>query len=351
MTGDEELEIVRTKVCVILGAGASADASNEGGPPANPTWKPPLASELFGRRMVFQSGAARPYPGVRALASELGELGPLPLEAKLLEFARDPRDLVRRYFRQVPLYLRDLLLSVTTNYTGGENPGNHVRLCLNLLKEHQTAFLDLNYDDYLEKALPVCGDGLEIRNLSDYVELERVAIVGKVHGSIHWGTPVGPADAPSAHLEAYYAFDPLGPCPELIFAPSRDSTFGWRDRNGRLLYPVLTAPLAGKDHTALVCPKGHLDALKTFLEGCTHYVVIGTSGLDDDLLGFLRQYVHSVELVHYVNKGETATESCKTNFEKAAPAFRNARRSIAFDGGFRLYLGSQHFRDFLQDSA
>lgn len=343
---------MRSKVCAILGAGASKDASAAGGPPTNPNFEPPLAKELFGRRTVFTSGAAAPYRGVRVLASELGELGGTSLEAKLVEFARDPRPHVRRYFRQVPPYLRDLLLNVSVNYTKG-SPGNHVRLALNLLKEHEVAFFDLNYDDYLERALPECDPSLVISNLLDYVQAGRQAIVGKVRGSINWGTPIG--EGPNVGSDELFAsyetllemngFDPLVPCKELIFAPNGAPTLAWRGQDGRQLYPVLTAPLAGKDHTALVCPKGHLEALAKFLAECTHYLVIGTSGLDDDLLGFLSDYVRSVVLVHYVNLKDGG--ACQGNFQKGVPSFAKAHHSVDYDDGLRLYLGSQQFRDFL----
>ncbi len=339
MIEDEELAQDRTKVCVVLGAGASWDAWNEGGPSKNIQWQPPLASELFGfgRRPTFLEAAA-PYPGVQVLASELGELG--------------PRGIIKMYFRQVPLYLRDLLLKVTGGFTtSGSNPGNHVRLCLGLLKHHRVAFLDLNYDDYLERALPVCDPDLAFHDLLDYVKPGRQAIVGKVHGSIHWGTPIAvPPKADSAEnlLPVYCGYDPLRECSELIFQPSRKFTFNWRERDtGRLLYPILTAPLAGKNHTALVCPKGHLRELAAFLKDCENFLVIGTSGQDDDLLGFLRSTVSSVQGIHYVNwKG--GTETCKANVERECRAFVNAQNRVVFDDGFRAYLNSEHFQNFLR---
>ena len=344
---------MKKPVCVILGAGASADAWSEGGPvPRSTGLRPPVARELFnfGSRADFYS-VARTYPGVQALAAELGELGGRSLEARLREYADDPRDLVKRYFRQVPLYLRDLLVKVTTEYTpGGAHPGNHIRLCLGLLKEHPVAFLDLNYDDYLEEALPVCDGTLAVTSLDDYVKTGRQAIVGKVHGSIHWGTPIAqpPQDESAAHLISEYCnYDPLGECHDLIFQPSRKNTFNWREPDTRrLLFPVLTAPLAGKDHTALVCPKGHLDALKTFLKGCEHYLVIGTSAQDEDLLNFLRSSVLSVQLVHYVNHQDGAN-ACKANFENSSRTFLNAHRRFVFDEGFRAYLSSDHFQNSL----
>src|ERR1700730_1027179 len=181
------------KVCVILGAGASKDGWNEGGPPRNMNWEPPLAAELFrfGQRPAFL-GPAGPYHGEQVLASELGALGTAPLDAKLLEYAKHPHERMKRYFRQVPLYLRDLFLSVSANFTqGGASPGNLTRLLLRLLNSnHHVAFLDLNYDDYLEKTLAFVDNQFAINGLLEYIEPSRAAIVGKVHGSINWGIPI-----------------------------------------------------------------------------------------------------------------------------------------------------------------
>ncbi len=69
--------------CVILGAGASKDSWNNGGPPRKEEWMPPVAAELFrfGERLKF-ADIASAYPGVSVLASDLGELGGTSLEAK-----------------------------------------------------------------------------------------------------------------------------------------------------------------------------------------------------------------------------------------------------------------------------
>jgi hypothetical protein len=85
----EKVFRINEKVCVILGAGASADAWNVGGPLRDNDWAPPLAKELFqlGARKVFGK-VAQSYPGVRVLASQLAEsveAGTATLETKLLK--------------------------------------------------------------------------------------------------------------------------------------------------------------------------------------------------------------------------------------------------------------------------
>lgn len=336
------------KVCVILGAGASADAWNASGPPATPEWKPPLAKELFGQRDTFW-GFMQRFPGVRVLSAELAEVvrsGTIALEAKLLEYARHPDKRISERFKEVPPYLRELILAVVEKHTGGISPGTHLRLVMRLLSSgHKLGFLDLNYDDYLEMALVDFDPGLAISSLPHYVAAERQAIVGKVHGSVHWGTPFALQD----FRDSLRDFDPLSPPTNVVLERSKRDSFNWRHpETGHLLYPVITAPLAGKDHSALVCPPGHLKAFQAFLEGCRHYLVIGTSGQDDDLLSFLNQSVSAVDLVHYVNYMQNATLECQQRIEAASPVFSRAMNRLPFPHGFRAYLGSQEFQDFVQ---
>ena len=98
----------------------------------------------------------------------------------------------------------------------------------------------------------------------------------------------------------------------------------WSHHREARLYPVLTAALSGKDHTALRFTVQHQHALQRFLRECERYLVIGTSGLDDDLLGFLNQCVSSVRLVHYVNYEPSNTEVCRTKFQAGCAAFNDS---------------------------
>ena len=114
------------KIGVILGAGASADASNPGEPPARPEWQPPLAKDLFrfDAHPNYWAVAGR-YRGVRVLTPELAEVlaaGTVSLEAKLADFAVHPDQRIRDHFRHIPPYLRDLILGVTAGYTNNVSP-------------------------------------------------------------------------------------------------------------------------------------------------------------------------------------------------------------------------------------
>ena len=336
------------KICVILGAGASKDAWSKGGPPRQNSWTPPLANELFQfdtRDLFWQ--VAKDYRGVRVLAPHLAERCNASLEEKLLELSQHPDSRLRDCYRDVPPYLRDLILRVTDGYTQNVSPGSHLHLVGSLFGTgHQVAFLDLNYDDYLEKALADFDDRLAIKRIRDYVNGDE-SIVGKVHGSIHWGVPLRWL---GTFEDTLAQFGGMTPYAEVVWSGSRQPAREWFAPGGKeaLLYPVLTAPLAGKDHTALVCTRDTLQRLQAFLKGCTHYIVIGTSGQDADLLGFLAQSVSSVQVVHYVNFQQEATRECQVRVETGCPSFKAASSHVLYPHGFRTYVGSEQFQAFLR---
>ena len=106
------------------------------------------------------------------------------VERTLREYADHKDERVRGHFKQVPPYLRHLILRVVHTYTGGHNPGTHLRLVLHLLSRgFEVAFVDLNYDPYIEMALASFDRALTIQAIGDYVAPGRQAMVCKVHGS------------------------------------------------------------------------------------------------------------------------------------------------------------------------
>jgi hypothetical protein len=253
---------------------------------------------------------------------------------------------MRNHFKQIPPYLRDLLNAVVTSYTpGAALPGTHLRLVANLLATGaRIAFIDLNYDDYLEMSLARFDEQLLIRAMDDYLADGREAIVAKVHGSVHWGMPLPQQGTLFTLLPG---FDPTGPRTETILDRSRVDTREWSHPERRVpLYPVLTAPLAGKGHVDLVCPISHLKALQEFLGQCEEYLIIGTSGQDEDLHGFLRQHAKKVTKVHCVSVSVEEAERVHERLASACPPLAHGRWKLV-GGGFRGYLGGEEFRAFL----
>ncbi len=55
-----------------------------------------------------------------------------------------------------------------------------------------------------------------------------------------------------------------------------------------------------------------------------------------------------MDLVHYVNYMQNATLECQQRIEAASPVLSRAMNRLPFPHGFRAYLGSQEFQDFVQ---
>ena len=85
--------------------------------------------------------------------------------------------------------------------------------------------------------------------------------------------------------------------------------------------------------------------MREFLRDCGHYIVIGTSGQDEDLLAFLRETAPRGKTAHYVSDTEL---NAKLTAERMGEVCKADRVSLFFNGGFRRYLDSEPFRDLLK---
>ena len=234
-------------------------------------------------------------------------------------------------------------------------PTSYLQLASDLLGEHphDVLFLTLNYDDLLEWALTrLYPEEYRFTGMADYVADARRAKVVKLHGSIDWFRLL-PADGNAAWATAAREFDIYAPLPdhEIIVSDQPHDVYMVTVQDHRV-YPVLTVPLAGKGPANTVCPSSHIAAAKEFIGGCSKFLIIGTSGLDADLLALLDSAVvpSSRPLVHVVDKGPGSL-TVLGRFEEGVRAFRGASQPAplsVFAKGFRNYLSSQQLQTFLQ---
>ena len=289
------------KVCVVLGAGASHDVRGPGSLVVTPGLRPPLACDLFN---FEKHGAFRPilaeYDGAWVLAQGLASRSleaDFDLEKELSRIAKHPRDQMRKHYKHIPPYLRDLLLMCSYQYTS--YPSSYIQLVQALLDEvpSDVLFLVLNYDDLLEQALYQFTSGTtRFESLDDYIRPDRHHQVIKLHGSINWFKPIGSGSAPwKAHVAANA--DLFSKCPDneihVTTQDGKSDPYKTYDVQigGQRGYPLLTAPLAGKGVSAMVCPESHLASAKEFLKDCSRFLIIGSSGRDDDLLELLNESI------------------------------------------------------------
>lgn len=344
------------RAAVILGAGASFDVHNETVPVNRPDLRPPLAKQLFEARFW---GIAQQYAGVRVLGAELGRLAqlddrPFDLEERLGEYSSSNDFRTRRHFKDIPPYLRDLLMTVSNEYV--PSPTNYINLARRLLQDgtHDICFITLNYDTLLERALRIYDPQLAIDKLDQYIAPERQAWVVKIHGSTDWAIPIPgtAASEGSANPEvALESFDPSSADVNSTIMDQRpEPSRRWRDpQTGSFFYPKLTAPLRDKVFT---CPTQHTHHLGRFLQGCHKFLVIGSSGLDEDLLDFIQDNSSKEDtVVQYVNNELRATLDIRERFEARISRFRSARpRSIQpklAANGFTRYLDTRDLEEFL----
>jgi len=344
------------KVCVILGAGASHDVAGEGSTLINPQFQPPLARDLFdidGHPVYWE--LMQPYNGAAVLSQELAPLilsGETSIEKELRRYAQHKDERIRQNFKHIPAYLRDLLYRASTQYTNV--PSSYMRLIIKLLADypHDVLFITLNYDNLLESALKRFDPMLQFREIEEYVADGRQAMVVKLHGSINWFRRL-PGEKTADWISTVADLDILEKVPEKsILIADKVSIVGQAIRDEHILYPILTAPLAGKGLIDVVCPESHVTAAKQFMKDCGKFLIIGTSGLDYDLLSLLNSAVipNSRPMVHIVDKGK-GTENTRLRFENNVKAFRKTRQNPSestFNEGFRDYLSSQQFRVFLE---
>ena len=344
------------KACVILGARASYDVAGEGSPIANTDFRPPLAQDLFDiKKHVAYWDVMVYYNGAQVLSQELAPLissGNIGIEKALRKYAEHSDSRIQEHFKHVPAYLRDLLFRASTEYT--YVPSSYIQLVIKLLADypHDVTFITLNYDNLLESALRRFDAKFQFENIGAYVDDERNAKVVKLHGSIDWfkRLPGGRTEGWDSGVARLNVFEQI-PEHEIKVKAGihivRDAV-AEDDR----LYPIITAPLAGKGLIDIVCPKSHVTAGQEFMKDCSKFLIIGTSGLDEDLLTFVDNAVppKSRPLVHIVDR-DGGADNTRTKFEEGVRAFRNTRQTPSqstFKEGFRNYLSSQPFQAFLE---
>lgn len=347
MTEMNELDQL-PKACVILGAGASADVWNGSAPKLTSDYKPPLARDLFAieKHPRYFEVLSR-YPAARSLAASLSPLSAstaFDLERHLRELAEHKDKRIRQQFKYVPPYLRDLLWHASYKYT--PTPGTYVQLIHALLADapHHVLFLILNYDTLLEQALTLFDSTMDFSVIQSYVRQNRQAKVVKLHGSINWFKLIGDiGQAWETLVDSQDVFQRVEESKIHIHNSNSGDPLMSIVISGNRPYPVLTVPLAGKGSADMVCPETHIQFAKEFLKGCQKFLIIGSSGLDEDLLALLDESIpqEAHPSIHLV--GRKDAEKALARYEKGVRAFRGPRETppdFLFKNGFRQYVNA-----------
>ena len=339
-------------VALVIGAGASKEVWNGRSPKmaTEGDWTPPLAADLFKfKTMPHYYKLAKDWPGAIELTQDLA--GPnrenLALETELQRLAEHPADHVRQQFKDIPPYLRSLLLACEQRHV--DMPLTYIRLFQQLLDEtsHRLAIICLNYDTYVEAALSRRGHDRAkwYSKLRHYVTgPDPRARLCKPHGSTNWFVPFMTGHEEVTWRRALEATDLRGLRGEIEVRPDwADPEASSFTADGVHYYPAITAPLAGKDETHTICPSDQQDAVAMFLRQCSKTLVIGCSGRDANILKLLRDNLPTGNLVHLVLESAPSAQAVMERFRSGVPQMRNFR-PIA--DGFREYAFGPGLREF-----
>lgn len=219
---------------------------------------------------------------------------------------------------------------------------------------HDVLFLVLNYDTLLETALTNYDRNADLvfNSMDAYINPIRGATILKRHGSVNWFKKMINGDKRTWN-DVVMDFDPLvRTSVENILIQNNVESVAGLLQHGSRYYPVLTAPLAGKGLTDIVAPDAHVASATSSLKSCHKFHIVGTSGMDDDLLGLLDSTLHptAVSFVRVVGKGESATGDAYSRFQRGVrsigvgvpPPFHEL-----YPYGFNDYVASLEFRSFL----
>jgi hypothetical protein len=278
-----------------------------------------LAKDLFEKDFDYLRGR---YPLAMAAGDEIRQaIDPeskdaLPLEDYLREKMRDSTDSYTRLrYRQIPLYLQDLLFAVGSltgeGYT--TDPDNYNALNNAVLKLDDVLFLTLNYDTLLDDRL---FNYQRLETLDSYVASDSSFALVKLHGSVNWGRRlVGTLErGSSASREDINWFVTEVPALEFetgdieLRLQSSIADTRYEPREHAVFYPALSVPLGPADE--FVCPPSHRAAAQKRLAEAEslNVLVIGYSGNDRECLNYsARAAARSGDCSLHTDPGKEAT--------------------------------------------
>lgn len=335
------------KLTIILGAGASHSINTDQKPLDRQGYRPPLTSDIFQGRGEY-GPILNKYPLVQVIASEIEwRLGQEGLEQVLRTFeeqlAKGEATPVTRQFLQIPLYLNDLFGEVSTHFTTQPDEYNilvnHV-----LTKMDEALFLTLNYDTLLEKPLSVIF-GIDFSDEAHYINKDWT--LAKLHGSTNWYRRFTSVPIEGAGDQEYLQMLRTQPIPldlenkfTLVEIPGHQKIF----IDNIPVYPAITVPVDGKYQ--INCPNSILEKTKNFLAGCSNYLIVGTSGQDQDLLDILKNHARGGKVL-IVGRDEESTNKTRKRFISSVPQFGNNNNIYFHERGFSEFIKSYELDEFL----
>lgn len=340
------------RLTVILGAGASHSINIDPRSTDEQGYRPPLAQQIFEDRREFRKILSK-YEQAEILSSDITRrirqnnpgVGLEQILKELEQELKKGNDTHKvRQFLQIPLYLQDLFGTITYNFT--QRPDEYNILVNEILsKVSKVLFLTLNYDNLLEIPLSKISH-TEFSTEEEYIEHDPWMLV-KIHGSINWSKEfidikhADPSDTEYFRLLATSTL-PLPLSDKFSIWNRKSYAVKYAERTP--LYPAITVPVDGKYE--INCPPSHVQKAEEFLSDCHNYLIIGTSGKDQDLLDMLKANVKSGRVM-IVGTSEESTNKIRENFMLAIPQFQSSIGTFYHARGFSEFVDSGELDKFL----
>lgn len=337
---------------VILGAGASYSINIDPRSTDNQGYRSPLAQQIFKDSREFRQ-ILHKYEQAEILSSDIERrIRQNKLGVGLEQILRDLEEELKRgndthkvrQFLQIPLYIQELFGVISSNFT--QRPDEYNILVNEVLsKVGKVLFLVLNYDNLLEIPLSKISH-TEFSTEEDYIKHEPW-MLAKIHGSINWSKEFIDVKHADPSDNEYFRLLATSKLP----LPLSDKFSIWNMRSYAVkyadripLYPAITVPVDGKYDVN--CPHLHIQKAKEFLSDCHNYLIIGTSGKDQDLLDMLKTNAKGGKVL-VVGTSEENTNMIRENFVLAIPQFQSNIGTFYHQRGFSEFVDSGTIDIFL----
>lgn len=342
--------VINNAVVVITGAGASYDLI----PPHQINvvkdlhFKPPLTQSLFNMPSEFEPLLElypQAYSAIGAFRYAIYR-GQKSVETLLKELKDSEEETKISQFKQLPLYFQSLFTRISDGYC--RMPVNYTTLITETLRKKvdAVAYVTLNYDLFLEKALKALT-GFAFNGINQYIPENRKWMLIKLHGSANWGRKLKKILNPGEQIDALLDCIDRSDLENDLESEIEVNPFEWNQGGTSInkYYPALTVPVDNKYE--FNCPQEHIEKLKSLLKICKKFLIIGVSGKDKDLLELLSQNVGEVNKVTIVG-GETV-DGDKTRFKEGVPQFNKpAVGWVSYNKGFSEFIKADGIESFLE---
>ena len=262
---------------------------------------------------------------------------------------------IARAFLEMPIFFQELFGEISARYS--TSGGNYDHLVTTLLESDidRIAFVTLNYDLFLDRALATFTR-TPFRDMRSYITNDDHWMLIKLHGSVSWMRPVlRPVDGPGSTLEAkrlrlLALLDEIARFSDTaeLRVAEWDDWFTRVDQGWQAHYPHLAVPVQGKPKP--LCPQQHLDALREFLPTCKNVLAIGVSGRDLDLFEQMARLPNESRL-YMVGQPKDQADTASDNFIRGVLQLKDVGvGSHTFGGGFGDFLTGGGLDKFILDA-